>query len=81
MVPPDSRGLCSGRPIAYVIRLSGPAVIGDCYGPGDEAGDDAGEEQSGGVAAELLDRAAMVLEGPERRPVSWRVSAGISPIR
>jgi hypothetical protein len=57
----------------YVIRLSGPAVIGDCYGRGDEAGDNDGEEPPASIAAELLERAAMILEGPERRPVSWHV--------
>jgi hypothetical protein len=59
----------------YVIRVSGPAIVGDCYGPGEEAGDDSGETPRAMAAtAALFERAAMILEGVERRPVSWRVS-------
>src|SRR5437764_646618 len=53
----------------YVIRLTGPAVIGDVYGRSDDSvGDDAPR------GAEPFERAAMILQGPERRPVSWRVA-------
>jgi hypothetical protein len=55
----------------YVIRLTGPAVIGGCYGRSDES---VGDEAPRG-AAEPFERAAMILQGPERRPVSWRVAA------
>src|SRR4051812_11552511 len=54
----------------YVIRLTGPVVIGDCYDRSDES---VGDEAPRG-AAESFERAAMILQGPERRPVSWRVA-------
>jgi hypothetical protein len=61
----------------YVIRLSGPVIIGDCYDPGDEASDS--DEKLPGSTAQLFERAAMILQGPERRPVSWRVSVWYQP--
>src|SRR5262252_6689738 len=59
-------------PHRYVIRLNGPAVIGDCYGPGDDTGGDISGQQPP-PTAKPFERAAMILYGSERRPVSWRV--------
>jgi alpha-galactosidase len=69
----------SKPPDRYVIRVRGASVIGDCYGPLDQIGDDAGEGPPASSAAGMLDRAAMILEGPEHRPVSWRVSVWHQP--
>jgi alpha-galactosidase len=63
----------------YVIQVTGPAVIGDCYGRGNSAGDDNGEMPTAAAKAELFEQAAMILEGSERRPVSWRVSVWHQP--
>jgi alpha-galactosidase len=60
----------------YVIRLNGAAVIGDCDGRRDEAGGDVDEKP---LAAELSERAAIIVQGPERRPVSWRVPVWHQP--
>jgi alpha-galactosidase len=57
----------------YVIELRGPAVICDCYRPGDDPG------ESPAATAESFERAAMVLEGDDRRPVSWHVSVWHRP--
>jgi len=62
----------------YVIRLRGPAVIGDCYGPVGAAGEDISEEPPE-TAAKPFERAATILQGPERQPVSWRVSVWHKP--
>jgi alpha-galactosidase len=62
-------------PNRYVIRVNGPAVVSHCYGP-DEAG---GEEQPGASSAGMFEDAAMILEGPERRPISWRVAVWHNP--
>ena len=62
----------------YVIRLSGPTVIGDCYRTGDEAGEAVGEELPA-TTAEPFERAAMILQGSERQPVFWRVSVWHKP--
>jgi alpha-galactosidase len=60
--------------------VSGPAVVGDYYGPGQKAGDDSGETPLAmATAAAPFERAAMILEGAERRPVSWRVSTWHQP--
>jgi hypothetical protein len=63
----------------YVIRLNGPAVIGDCRGPGDEAEGDAGEKPPAVTAPPSFERAAMILQGPDLQPVSWRVSVWHRP--
>jgi len=64
----------SGR---YVIRLSGPAVIGDCYGPVDDADDDIARQPA--TAAEPFEHAAMLSYGPERQPVSWQIAVWHQP--
>jgi alpha-galactosidase len=63
----------------YVIRVSGPAVVGDYYGTGQKAGDDSGETPRAMATAAPFERAAMILQGAERRPVSWRVSTWHQP--
>src|SRR5690348_13403206 len=66
----DSWNLC-GPSNRYVIRLRGPAVVGDCYSQGGAVGDDVSEEPPG-TTARPFERAATILHGPERQPVSWR---------
>jgi alpha-galactosidase len=61
----------------YVIRLRGPAVIGDCYGPGDDAGE--GGREPSAMTADASERAATILHGPERRSVSWRLAVWHQP--
>jgi alpha-galactosidase len=63
----------------YVIRLNGPAVLSDCYSAGDKAGDVIGETQPAAIPVGLVERAAMILHGPEQQPVSWRVSVAHRP--
>ena len=62
----------------YVIRLSGPTVIGDCYGPGDDAADGV-SGQLPTATAEPFERAAMILHGPECRPLAWRITTWHQP--
>ncbi|MBO0739362.1 MAG: hypothetical protein J2P48_22970, partial [Alphaproteobacteria bacterium] len=62
----------------YVIQLSGPAVLTDCFGQPDEAAVAAGEKPPDTTTG-LLERAAMISEGSDRRPVSWRVSVWHRP--
>jgi alpha-galactosidase len=63
----------------YVIQAFGPAVIGDCYGRGEAPGADDGEMPLEAAAAGQFERAAIILEGSDRRPVSWRVSVWHQP--
>jgi len=63
----------------YTIRLNGPAVVVDCYGAGDGAGEDVSEKPPAATGAWPFERAAMILGGPERRPVSWRVAVWHRP--
>src|SRR5262245_30709643 len=62
-------------PNRYVIRVNGPAVTSDCYGPDDGGGEEQPSEASTGV----FEGAAMILEGPQRRPVSWHVDVWHNP--
>jgi len=54
----------------YVVRVRGASVLLDCYAADDEAGPAEGEPAAG---------SAMILAGPERRPVAWRVATWHQP--
>jgi len=62
----------------YVIRLTGSAVIGDCCDPAEDGGEDM-TEQPWPPKDEPSERAAMILHGSERRPVSWKVAVSHQP--
>src|SRR5262245_51565432 len=62
-------------PNRYVIRVNGPAVTSDCYGPDDGGGEERPSDRSMGV----FEGAAMILVGPDRRPVSWHVATWHKP--
>src|SRR5919197_4164690 len=55
----------------YVIRLSGSAVIGDCYRPASDVGGD--------TRGQPPTEPAMILHGSERQPVSWRLAVWHQP--
>ncbi|HEX7966978.1 MAG TPA: alpha-galactosidase [Stellaceae bacterium] len=67
-------------PTRYVIRLHGAALTADCYGPSEAAAPGAAEaEQIGALAADAPTETAMLVAGPARQPVSWRVGTWHQP--